>query len=392
MNRVKKYLDIIEIGGADFATINGIKFKLNADGSLYRYSSNRAVVLKGEKDNCEYAVKLFTSPSETQFSRYELLSSLNLPFTPDYKLLRDELSISSYYNEAPPHTLLTYKWIEGKTLSEEIAQLCSINDTMSLINLKFKVLELFIQLLSTDIIHGDIKFDNILITEDKRLVIVYWDSFYHNSLADRPTGEIGTQHFSHPAREQSDYGIRVDDYPMALIIMTLTFLTALPSLYNHGDILIKPTEVRNGDTHKFTKLLERIRYMPSLNKIWEYIVSGDIELPEIKSLFENLLGVTDYNPDNYTVIDSKGELSLIVDNATKLYGFINREQNTISIEVMYGDSTPFRSGRAGVRINNKWFFIDKRGMKISSYFDKIFLVKGDIFKATKKNNETVTFC
>lgn len=371
------------MGEAEFSTLSGMKFQLNSNGTLYRFPSNRAVILRGNLEGKEYGVKIFTAQNDSTISRYKLLSELNLSFIPKYRFLEDELSIKSFYSDAPIKSLLLYDWIEGHTLDEEIAQLCSIGNRKSLIDLRFKVLELFIKLVSTDIIHGDIKFENILVTKDKELLIIDWDAFYHPDLTDSPTDEIGTQHFAHPFRGRDDYGKRLDDYPMALIIMTLTFLTAEPSLYKRGEVLVKPSEVRNNIVYKFTKMISRIKYMPSLNRVWEYVTQGDLELTEIKWLLENILGVTPYDKNRYNIVDSKGRLKLISDKATKLYGFYDSGKDVVAVEVMYGDATPFRSCRAGVRINDKWFFIDDRGVKISPYYDKISLIRGDIFRTIK---------
>ena len=87
-------------------------------------------------------------------------------------------------------------------------------------------------LISQPFSHGDIKPDNIIVRDDDTIVLVDYDGMYVPSMKGLPARESGTPDYRHPLRAKNNvYDEHIDDFSIAVIILSLLILYKDPSLY-----------------------------------------------------------------------------------------------------------------------------------------------------------------
>lgn len=381
MPSILKYKEAITMKPSAFKSLSDAEF----DKSLY-FITSRALLLKGRFKEKDWGFKFFVSTDNIR-ERYIKLSEMELNFIPKSQFLDNEIRIienSSFVSQP----VLMSEWLEGDVLSNTIKTLCQNNDYESLTTLRNKVIDLFIELLSTEIIHGDLKFENIIVSKTGDLFIIDWDSYYVPSLKEYPSMELGTYSFQHPSRTQADYGCRVDDYSIALIIVTLFIYSEQPSLYGkyHPEdaILLVPDDIIRGRSRIYTRIAEAWQYLPSRCELLRFLAGDSYELHNLKNILLRMSGRVKFNPEKEELVDKKLKYKRIINKITKLYGYIDEDENVI-IDTIYGDCTALTEEITGVRINSQWYFIDKKGTQISEVFQKISDCENGLFPIKMDN-------
>ncbi|MEG0500423.1 MAG: hypothetical protein RR550_04780, partial [Rikenellaceae bacterium] len=194
-----KYKEALTMKPSAFKSLSNIEF----DKSL-SFNTSRALLLKGSYEGEEWSFKFFVS-TEAVRERYLKLANIDLPFIPKSRFLDNEIRIIEQ-GEFVWQPVLMSRWIKGEVLSNVLRALCQNNDLEALVELRGKVIDVFVELLSTDLIHGDLKFENIIVSESGEIYIIDWDGYYLPELKDYFSGEIGTYSFQHPSRTCADYG------------------------------------------------------------------------------------------------------------------------------------------------------------------------------------------
>lgn len=377
-----QYIDSLSIRPLPFNHLKELVFD-----PTFRNSSSRALTLKGMLNGRNYSVKFFTSPDDGVVERYRKLREYRLNFVPEYTIYENEIGIVDG-NQFSRQPVLLGEWIEGVSLSDTIKRLCSNHDKKSLSELCDKMINLFIELIDTDIIHGDLKFDNIIVGDDGGLSIVDWDAYYSTELKDYHSCELGTNLFQHPARCESDYGKRVDDYSIALMTVTMVAYSKQPELYFHSlrseNALLAPDEILSGKSEMYLKMCSAWQYYPLRSELLRFLAGVDFQMPALRKVLLRLVGRDKFDDNVEELIDNNISIRKIVNRTTKLYGYIDGDDNVV-IDTMYGDCTMFGETMCGVRINGSWFFIDKHGRQLSDCYQKIIAL-GDGRFSVKKDN------
>lgn len=379
MPTILKYIEAISMISKRSNRFSDIECVRDASGDLFYFAGSRSILFKIKYQNRFHSLKCFISPNGFLKARFRALeryvADKNVEFIPHSNFYDDELMIFEK-TQSFQYPVMVSEWIEGDTLRTTIDKLCRIGDSKSLTKLTNGLMNTFIELLSLELIHGDIKFDNIIINDKGAIFIIDWDGCYLNELDTYPTSEVGTPGFQHPLRTAEHYGFRVDDYSIALIVVIMTVLSENPSLYfdyvNKETILLSPIEIREGKSRIYDKLLEAWRYYPLRYKLLTFLGGDKIEMPNLQKILIRLSGNDDFDYSKEAIIDfgERYQLRRIIDKYSHLYGFINDESKVI-IDTMYGDATSFDGGMAGVRINSDWFFIDAGANQISDIFSSI---------------------
>lgn len=153
-----------------------------------------------------------------------------------------------------------YEWVDGRLLDWHIRKALHDNSPEQLLGLLGTFLKLATDLLSGEWRHGDLKTDNILIRPDGEMVLVDCDALYAPSLS--PTGECGTPHWVHPARG-ANYDEHIDDYGIALLVVSLASLIADPTLYIGECGVAMPSL---GNRQKIAQLLSHNVHLTALHE------------------------------------------------------------------------------------------------------------------------------
>lgn len=180
-----------------------------------------------------HAVKCFTKEQDGRNESYreiaEELEYVTTNYLTSVKFYPNELFVSSRVTDDTEFPVVVMDWIEGLTLQESLERDLSTNHIYSLL-LQFSKMSMW--LISQPFSHGDIKPDNIIVRDDDTIVLVDYDGMYVPSMKGLPARESGTPDYRHPMRaKNSVYDEHIDDFSIAVIILSLMILYKDPSLY-----------------------------------------------------------------------------------------------------------------------------------------------------------------
>ncbi len=385
MPLVSSYIDALSLSHLSLSTLSTIEFERDNDGNIMRYEGSRGVVIKGLHNARLCGMKLFTNPQPEVLDRYRYISDRRLGFTSRYEVFNDEILL---FNTQKPFPLLLFDWLDGVTLATRLEYLCRLAHRDELAILRDKVIDLFIELLESGIIHSDLKPDNILCCDSGELKIIDWDCCYHRDMGAVTSTEIGSDGYCREYRTVGHYGMRLDDYPIALIVMNMIILTEHPNLLFRGTNgcrdMYEIFSVR-GVMNNFVR--DKWRYMPSHKALIDYILSDELGLDSLLDILCTLRGRSSYSEEHYSVVDDSGDYRRVVDKRSRLYGYIDTKRNLVTIDTIYGDATRFSSEVAAVKLNNSWFFINTKGERVSEEFYSVIEKRDGLF-AVKRSIES----
>jgi len=210
-------------------------------------SGTYAVVfkVKNTKNNCFYALKCFTKQVKQRKKRYKAISNYlkdkNISCFIDYEYLNNELYITSNIAKPGEYPVLKMDWIDGSTLGEIIEGACNNNDRNTLKQMISKWDNLCDTLIVNKIAHGDLKHDNIIVTNNFDLKLVDYDGMFVPKLKGLNATEIGCSSYQHPNRSFAFFNENLDYFSMIVIKISLIALYHLPKLYlkyNNGENII----------------------------------------------------------------------------------------------------------------------------------------------------------
>ena len=185
-------------------------------------TGNSAVVFEVLADDGRHLrLKCYTRPKD------------NLEAIYGQRLLKEELYV--FTGDGGVWTdVVVDEWIEGTTLGEAIGTAARKGDKEVLAALAGKFDLLVRGMLAREWAHGDLKPDNIIVTDEGELRLIDFDAVYIPSLrnAESRCREVGTAAWQHPSRSSADYDRHMDDYPAAMISTLLHALAVEPSIYD----------------------------------------------------------------------------------------------------------------------------------------------------------------
>ena len=123
-------------------------------------------------------------------------------------------------------------WVEGVTLDKYVHQ--HISDKYALQLITYQFCRMAAWLMSQPFAHGDLKPDNILVTEDGALVLVDYDGMYVPAMQGQKARELGSPDYRHPLRTEDCFNEHIDDFPLALIGMSLKAIALDSSLLQNN--------------------------------------------------------------------------------------------------------------------------------------------------------------
>ena len=163
------------------------------------------------------------------YKRQELAYTSSSFLTP-FRYLDKELFVESQSTNDEEFPVVLMDWVEGETLDRYIQS--HLADPNALRLLAFQFSRLASWLLSQPFAHGDLKPDNILVRSDGTLTLVDYDGMFVPAMEGTAARELGSPDFRHPLRTAERFNEHIDDFPLAVILLSLKALSLSPSLWN----------------------------------------------------------------------------------------------------------------------------------------------------------------
>ncbi|WP_144007472.1 leucine-rich repeat protein [Prevotella sp. P4-98] len=148
------------------------------------------------------------------------------------KYFQKELFVDSTVSSDTEFPVLLMDWVEGVTLDKYVHQ--HISDKYALQLITYQFCRMAAWLMSQPFAHGDLKPDNILVTVDGALVLVDYDGMYVPAMQGQKARELGSPDYRHPLRTEDCFNEHIDDFPLALIGMSLKAIALDTSLLQNN--------------------------------------------------------------------------------------------------------------------------------------------------------------
>lgn len=136
-------------------------------------------------------------------------------------------------------------WVEGQPLDSLIGR---SSTNYALMSRSFDAMAL--RQLNSDIAHGDIKPENIIVKADGSMELIDFDAAWLPSLRGRQADEIGTPGYRHPYRTKECFNEYIDDYAIAIISVMLASLAVardeMEPMLKPDNTLFTPEKAING--------------------------------------------------------------------------------------------------------------------------------------------------
>ena len=182
----------------------------------------------------DVAVKCFLKEQEGRAESYQLIAQelayTSSSFLTPFRYLDKELFVESQSTNDEEFPVVLMDWVEGETLDRYIQS--HLDEPNALRLLAFQFSRLASWLLSQPFAHGDLKPDNILVRSDGTLTLVDYDGMFVPAMEGTAARELGSPDFRHPLRTAERFNEHIDDFPLAVILLSLKALSLSPSLWN----------------------------------------------------------------------------------------------------------------------------------------------------------------
>ena len=235
---ISEYIDAIKNAEDNFNELTNLRPVYDEAGEIVMSSGNFAVVfkMKDESSGKLYAVKCFLREQEGRDIAYQQITDeleyVSSNYLCSIKYFQKELFVDSTVSSDTEFPVLLMDWVEGVTLDKYVHQ--HISDKYALQLITYQFCRMAAWLMSQPFAHGDLKPDNILVTEDGALVLVDYDGMYVPAMQGQKARELGSPDYRHPLRTEDCFNEHIDDFPLALIGMSLKAIALDTSLLQNN--------------------------------------------------------------------------------------------------------------------------------------------------------------
>ena len=235
---ISEYIESIKQSEDNFNELTNLRPVYDEAGEIVMSSGNFAVVfkMKDESSGKLYAVKCFLKEQEGRDIAYQQITDELEYASSNYlcsiKYYQKELFVDSTVSSDTEFPVLLMDWVEGVTLDKYVHQ--HISDKYALQLITYQFCKMAAWLMSQPFAHGDLKPDNILVTEDGALVLVDYDGMYVPAMQGQKARELGSPDYRHPLRTEDCFNEHIDDFPLALIGMSLKAIALDTSLLQNN--------------------------------------------------------------------------------------------------------------------------------------------------------------
>ena len=235
---ISEYIDAIKNAEDNFNELTNLRPVYTDEGEITMSSGNFAVVfkMKDESSGKLYAVKCFLREQEGLDIAYQQITDeleyVSSNYLCSIKYFQKELFVDSTVSSDTEFPVLLMDWVEGVTLDKYVHQ--HISDKYALQLITYQFCKMAAWLMSQPFAHGDLKPDNILVTEDGALVLVDYDGMFVPAMQGQKARELGSPDYRHPLRTEDCFNEHIDDFPLALIGMSLKAIALDTSLLQNN--------------------------------------------------------------------------------------------------------------------------------------------------------------
>ena len=235
---ISEYIESIKQSEDNFNELTNLRPVYDEAGEIVMSSGNFAVVfkMKDESSGKLYAVKCFLREQEGRDIAYQQITDeleyVSSNYLCSIKYFQKELFVDSTVSSDTEFPVLLMDWVEGVTLDKYVHQ--HISDKYALQLITYQFCKMAAWLMSQPFAHGDLKPDNILVTEDGALVLVDYDGMYVPAMQGQKARELGSPDYRHPLRTEDCFNEHIDDFPLALIGMSLKAIALDTSLLQNN--------------------------------------------------------------------------------------------------------------------------------------------------------------
>ena len=236
---ISEYIEAIKNAEDNFNVLSALRPVYDEAGEIVMSSGNFAVVfkMKDESSGKLYAVKCFLREQEGRDIAYQQITDELEYASSNYlcsiKYYQKELFVDSTVSSDTEFPVLLMDWAEGVTLDKYVHQ--HISDKYALQLITYQFCKMAAWLMSQPFAHGDLKPDNILVTENGALVLVDYDGMFVPAMQGQKARELGSPDYRHPLRTEDCFNEHIDDFPLALIGMSLKAIALDASLLQNND-------------------------------------------------------------------------------------------------------------------------------------------------------------
>ena len=235
---ISEYIEAIKNAEDNFNVLITLRPVYDEAGEIVMSSGNFAVVfkMKDESSGKLYAVKCFLREQEGRDIAYQQITDeleyVSSNYLCSIKYFQKELFVDSTVSSDTEFPVLLMDWAEGVTLDKYVHQ--HISDEYALQLITYQFCRMAAWLMSQPFAHGDLKPDNILVTEDGALVLVDYDGMFVPAMQGQKARELGSPDYRHPLRTEDCFNEHIDDFPLALIGMSLKAIALDTSLLQNN--------------------------------------------------------------------------------------------------------------------------------------------------------------
>lgn len=162
--------------------------------------------------------------------------------------------------------IVTMEWIEGLPLDVYMGDENILHRSDVLLNLAEIWLRVVDSLKVAGVAHGDLQHGNIIVQNDD-LRLVDLDGMFVPEMAGWQAGELGHQHYQHPARSPKHFSALLDNFSALVIYISFSALAHCPELWSefHDENLIfTKTDYQAPESSKLFKTLKKISQIQKL--------------------------------------------------------------------------------------------------------------------------------
>ena len=222
---LSEYVSAITHASENLDQLKHLEVVQDEHGEPYRSSGAFAVVFKMRDPHTGqlYALKCFTEEQEGRAEAYrkieEELEVAGTTYFTSMRYYERELFVDSSVSGESEFPVLLMDWVEGCTMELYIRE--HYRDSYAMEMLCYRFCRLAAYLRSQPFAHGDVKPDNIMVSDAGTLTLIDYDGMFVPSMQGESSPTLGTEEFRHPLRTPELFDATIDDFALASIALSL---------------------------------------------------------------------------------------------------------------------------------------------------------------------------